>query len=105
MDLYDTFFLLTRSKKYDTFLYFVVPEIWNTSVRVDANEEGIIERDEFERCIKIVMEEGEQREELRKNAKKWKKLANYCNCFCLVFHNPGINTSLFDLFYVTLISV
>ncbi|XP_059300527.1 UDP-glycosyltransferase 75C1-like [Lycium ferocissimum] len=53
----------------------LVQDVWKTGVRVNANEDGIVERDEFKRCIEIVMEDGEKREELKKNAKKWKDLA------------------------------
>ncbi|OIT28528.1 udp-glycosyltransferase 75b2 [Nicotiana attenuata] len=52
----------------------LIQDVWKTGVRVNANEEGLVERDEFTRCIEIVME-GEKREEIRENAKKWKDLA------------------------------
>ncbi|OIT28529.1 PREDICTED: crocetin glucosyltransferase, chloroplastic-like [Nicotiana attenuata] len=52
----------------------LIQDVWKTGVRVNANEEGLVERDEFTRCIEIVME-GEKREELRENAKKWEDLA------------------------------
>ncbi|KAG5588854.1 hypothetical protein H5410_049288 [Solanum commersonii] len=53
----------------------LVQDVWKIGVRVNASEEGVVERDEFKRCIDIVMEDGEKREELKKNAKKWKDLA------------------------------
>ncbi|KAM3327237.1 UDP-glycosyltransferase 75C1 [Capsicum chacoense] len=53
----------------------LVQDVWKIGVRVNANENGVVERDEFRRCIEIVMEDGEKREELKKNAKKWKDLA------------------------------
>ncbi|KAM3357100.1 UDP-glycosyltransferase 75C1 [Capsicum galapagoense] len=53
----------------------LVQDVWKIGVRVNANENGVVERDEFRRCIEIAMEDGEKREELKKNAKKWKDLA------------------------------
>ncbi|KAG5568413.1 hypothetical protein H5410_064572 [Solanum commersonii] len=53
----------------------LIQDVWKIGVRVNASEEGVVERDEFKRCIDIVMEDGEKREELKKNAKKWKDLA------------------------------
>ncbi|KAG5588848.1 hypothetical protein H5410_049282 [Solanum commersonii] len=53
----------------------LVQDVWKIGVRVNASEEGVVERDEFKRCIDIVMEDGEKREELKKNAKKWKDFA------------------------------
>nr|UHH90507.1 UDP-glycosyltransferase [Nicotiana benthamiana] len=53
----------------------LIQDVWKIGVRVNTNKEGIIERDEFERCIEIVMGDFEEGEELRKNAKKWKDLA------------------------------
>ncbi|KAM3357103.1 UDP-glycosyltransferase 75C1 [Capsicum galapagoense] len=49
----------------------LVQDVWQTGVRVNAGEGGIVERNEFERCIEIAMKD----EELRKNAKKWRDLA------------------------------
>ncbi|THG20353.1 hypothetical protein TEA_026651 [Camellia sinensis var. sinensis] len=45
-----------------------------TGVRVKANEEGIIESEEFKGCIKEVMGGEERGEKMRRNAKKWKEL-------------------------------
>ncbi|WMV48371.1 hypothetical protein MTR67_041756 [Solanum verrucosum] len=53
----------------------LIQDVWKIGVRVNASEEGVVERDEFKRCMDIVMEHGEKREELKKNAKKWKDLA------------------------------
>ncbi|KAH0653107.1 hypothetical protein KY289_030785 [Solanum tuberosum] len=44
--------------------------VWKNEVRANHNECGIVERDEFERCIEITMGYGEEGEELRKNVKK-----------------------------------
>ncbi|XP_019179925.1 PREDICTED: crocetin glucosyltransferase, chloroplastic-like [Ipomoea nil] len=53
----------------------LVQDVWKSGVRVGANEEGVFTADEFKRCIECVMGGGEEGEELRKNAKKWKDLA------------------------------
>ncbi|CAN4090848.1 unnamed protein product [Withania somnifera] len=53
----------------------LVQDVWKIGVRVNANENGTVERDEFRRCIEIAMEDGEKRDELTENAKKWKDLA------------------------------
>ncbi|KAI8004914.1 hypothetical protein LOK49_LG08G02225 [Camellia lanceoleosa] len=45
------------------------------AVRVTENEEGLVKGGEFGRCIEIVMGSGEEGEEMRGNAKKWKGLA------------------------------
>lgn len=49
----------------------LIQDVWKTGVRVNANDEGVIERNEFARCIEIVVGDGE----IRKNAKKWRDLA------------------------------
>ncbi|CAN4104582.1 unnamed protein product [Withania somnifera] len=53
----------------------LIQDVWKTGVRVNANDEGIIERNEFARCIEIVVGDGEKGEEVRTNAKKWRDLA------------------------------
>lgn len=53
----------------------LIQDVWKTGVRVNANDEGVIERNEFARCIEIVVGDGEKGEEIRKNAKKWRDLA------------------------------
>ncbi|WRX22244.1 hypothetical protein QQP08_014731 [Theobroma cacao] len=50
-------------------------DVWETGVRVTANEEGIVERGEINRCLDLVMGNGERANELRRNAEKWKDLA------------------------------
>uniref|UniRef100_M1DX02 O-glucosyltransferase 3 n=1 Tax=Solanum tuberosum TaxID=4113 RepID=M1DX02_SOLTU len=44
-------------------------------VRVNASEGGVVETDEFNRCITIAMGSGAEGEELRRNVKKWSDLA------------------------------
>ncbi|WMV38376.1 hypothetical protein MTR67_031761 [Solanum verrucosum] len=53
----------------------IVQGVWKNGVRVNDNEYGIVERDEFERCIGITMGYSEEGEELRENVKKWRDLA------------------------------
>ncbi|KAJ4723070.1 Glycosyltransferase [Melia azedarach] len=53
----------------------IIEDISRTGVRVKANEKGIVESEEIKRCLELVMGEGEKREELRRNVKKWKDLA------------------------------
>ncbi|XP_059300300.1 UDP-glycosyltransferase 75C1 [Lycium ferocissimum] len=53
----------------------LIEDVWKTGVRVKANEDGVVESEEIKRCIEIVMDGGEEGEEMRKNAKKWKELA------------------------------
>lgn len=53
----------------------LIEDIWKTGVRVSKDEEGIVKSDEIKRCLELVMGEGERREELRNNAKKWRNLA------------------------------
>ncbi|XP_004242781.2 UDP-glycosyltransferase 75C1-like [Solanum lycopersicum] len=48
----------------------LIQDVWKIGVRVSVNDEGIVEKDDFERCIDVVM----KGEECRNNAKKWKDL-------------------------------
>lgn len=49
----------------------LIEDVWKTGVRVNGNEEGLVDGDEVNRCIEMVMGD----EELRRNAKKWGDLA------------------------------
>lgn len=51
-----------------------VEDVWKVGVRVRVDEDGIVRRDEIERCIREVME-GQSGREMRTNAKKWRDLA------------------------------
>ncbi|CAN4120860.1 unnamed protein product [Withania somnifera] len=53
----------------------LVQDVWKNGVRVKAGEGGIVERDEFERCIEMAMGGGKEGEQVRQNAKKWRDLA------------------------------
>ncbi|RVW22297.1 UDP-glycosyltransferase 75D1 [Vitis vinifera] len=50
-------------------------DVWKTGVRVTVNQEGIVEADEIKRCLELVMGDGEEAKEMRRNANKWKDLA------------------------------
>ncbi|KAL8534059.1 hypothetical protein ACS0TY_010178 [Phlomoides rotata] len=51
-----------------------IEEIWGVGVRAKEDEFGIAGREELLFCLKQVME-GERREEMRRNARKWRDLA------------------------------
>lgn len=51
-----------------------VEEIWEVGVRAKEDEMGIVRKEEFIKCLKLVME-GERSEAIRRNARKWKKSA------------------------------
>lgn len=51
-----------------------VADVWQTGVRVTANNEGIVTREEISMSIKSVTE-GDSAKEFRRNAEKWKELA------------------------------
>ncbi|KAE8714520.1 Serine carboxypeptidase 46 [Hibiscus syriacus] len=53
----------------------LIEDVWQTGVRVSANEEGIVERSEIVRCLDLTMGDGEEVEEVKKNVEKWKELA------------------------------
>ncbi|XVF29352.1 hypothetical protein REPUB_Repub15cG0113300 [Reevesia pubescens] len=53
----------------------LIEDVWKTGVRVTVNEEGIVGRDEINRCLDLVMGDGERANEVRRNAEKWKDLA------------------------------
>ncbi|XP_059632106.1 crocetin glucosyltransferase, chloroplastic-like [Cornus florida] len=53
----------------------LIQDVWKMGVRVVANEEGRVDREEIMRCIEMVMGGGERGREMKGNAKKWKELA------------------------------
>ncbi|XP_075654127.1 phloretin 4'-O-glucosyltransferase-like [Castanea sativa] len=53
----------------------LIEDVWKTGVRVTVNKDGIVEGDEIKRCLELVMGDGERREAIKRNAKKWKELA------------------------------
>ncbi|XWS09459.1 hypothetical protein CRYUN_Cryun40dG0086400 [Craigia yunnanensis] len=51
-----------------------VEDIWKIGVRVKADNDGLVSREQIESCIRQVME-GERAREMKENAKKWRDLA------------------------------
>ncbi|KAJ6868871.1 UDP-glycosyltransferase 74E2-like [Populus alba x Populus x berolinensis] len=51
-----------------------VEDVWKVGVRTKKDEEGIVTREELEKCIRGAME-GESGEEIKRNANKWRELA------------------------------
>lgn len=50
----------------------LVEGLWKTGVRVEVSQdEGLVKSEEIKRCLEVVMES----EEMRENAKRWRKLA------------------------------
>ncbi|TVU30827.1 hypothetical protein EJB05_22471, partial [Eragrostis curvula] len=47
-------------------------DVWKVGVRVRLDANGVVRKEEVERCVRAVME-GEMREEYRKNAMGWKE--------------------------------
>jgi len=52
----------------------MVEEVWGNGVRAAVNVEGVVEREEVGRCLKVVMGGGEKGEEIRRKCEKWKGL-------------------------------
>ena len=53
----------------------LIHDIWKNGVRVNISEGGVVKKDEFNRCITIVMGDGEEGIDLRSNVKNWSDLA------------------------------
>ena len=53
----------------------LIQDIWKNGVRVNISEGGVVKKDEFNRCITIVMGDGEEGIDLRSNVKNWSDLA------------------------------
>ncbi|XP_011079130.1 UDP-glycosyltransferase 74E1-like [Sesamum indicum] len=51
-----------------------VTEVWGTGIRAQADEEGLVRREEIVRCVKNVME-GEEGKVVSTNAAKWSSIA------------------------------
>ncbi|KAJ0033969.1 hypothetical protein Pint_26263 [Pistacia integerrima] len=51
-----------------------VQDVWKVGIRVWVEENGIVTREEIEKCVREVME-GERAREMKMNAEKWRKLA------------------------------
>ncbi|XP_048128867.1 phloretin 4'-O-glucosyltransferase-like [Rhodamnia argentea] len=53
----------------------LVTDVWRTGVKVTQNEEGLVEGGEIRRCLELVMGDGEEGDEMRRNAQKLRDLA------------------------------
>ncbi|KAL1219266.1 UDP-glycosyltransferase 75C1 [Cardamine amara subsp. amara] len=53
----------------------LVEDTWRIGVRVKVGEGGYVDGDEVRLCLEKVMRGGEEAEEMRENAVRWKKLA------------------------------
>lgn len=73
-----------------------IEEIWGVGVRAKEDEYGIAGRDELLFCLKQVME-GETREQMRRNARKWRDLARKA------VHQGGSSDKSIDEFVTKLI--
>uniref|UniRef100_A0A0D6R124 UDP-glycosyltransferases domain-containing protein n=1 Tax=Araucaria cunninghamii TaxID=56994 RepID=A0A0D6R124_ARACU len=51
-----------------------VADVWKTGMRMRKGEDGIVGRDEIERCVRLAME-GQEFAEARKKSGKWKEVA------------------------------
>uniref|UniRef100_A0A2P2IIB4 Uncharacterized protein MANES_01G017800 n=1 Tax=Rhizophora mucronata TaxID=61149 RepID=A0A2P2IIB4_RHIMU len=52
----------------------LVEDVWKVGIRVKADENGIVTREEIESCI-LEVTQGERGKELKNNAEKWRELA------------------------------
>ncbi|GER44236.1 UDP-Glycosyltransferase superfamily protein [Striga asiatica] len=52
----------------------LVQDVWGVGARVGVGPDGVVGRDEVERCVREVME-GEKGKEMKRNACKWSELA------------------------------
>ena len=51
-----------------------VQDVWGVGIRAKGDDKGIVNREEIEACIREAME-GEKRNEMKRNALRWKELA------------------------------
>ncbi|RZC47771.1 hypothetical protein C5167_040721 [Papaver somniferum] len=51
-----------------------ISDVWGVGVRAEADEKGLVNRENVEEAVKLVME-GDRKEEIKKNAVRWKELA------------------------------
>jgi UDP:flavonoid glycosyltransferase YjiC (YdhE family) len=51
-----------------------IEDVWRVGVRVRPDEEGVVRKEEVERCVREVMD-GERSMEYRENAAGWKEKA------------------------------
>ncbi|KAG8654406.1 hypothetical protein MANES_05G121100v8 [Manihot esculenta] len=72
-----------------------VSDVWEVGIIVKIDEEGIVTKEEIERCIRDVMER-KTGNEMKKNLDKWKKLA------CIVVDEGGSSDKNIDEFVTKL---
>ncbi|KAF8015949.1 hypothetical protein BT93_H1483 [Corymbia citriodora subsp. variegata] len=53
----------------------LVVDVWRTGVKVTPNKQGLVESGEMRRCLELVVGDGEEGEEMRRNAQKFRELA------------------------------
>uniref|UniRef100_A0A2P2NY13 Glycosyltransferase n=1 Tax=Rhizophora mucronata TaxID=61149 RepID=A0A2P2NY13_RHIMU len=53
----------------------LVEDVWKVGIRAKPDENGIVNREEIEFCVRQVMEDEKRGKEMRENSKKWKQLA------------------------------
>ncbi|XP_030442034.2 phloretin 4'-O-glucosyltransferase-like [Syzygium oleosum] len=53
----------------------LVTDVWRTGVKVTPNEQGVVESGEIRRCLELVVGDGKEGEEMRRNAQKFRDLA------------------------------
>ncbi|KAK9675702.1 hypothetical protein RND81_11G024700 [Saponaria officinalis] len=51
-----------------------IEEVWGVGVRANEDDKGVVTREEFQRCLKVIME-GKRSVEIRENANKWRELS------------------------------
>nr|WJH18550.1 phenylpropanoid glycosyltransferase UGT14 [Artemisia annua] len=53
----------------------LLEDVWETGIRVTANEDGVVEGEEIKRCLEMVMGGHEKGATMREKAKEWKNFA------------------------------
>ncbi|XP_030467354.2 phloretin 4'-O-glucosyltransferase-like [Syzygium oleosum] len=53
----------------------LVTDVWRTGVKVTPNEQGVVESGEIRRCLELVVGDGKEGDEMRRNAQKFRDLA------------------------------
>ncbi|XP_030445326.2 phloretin 4'-O-glucosyltransferase-like [Syzygium oleosum] len=53
----------------------LVTDVWRTGVKVTPNEQGMVDSGEIRRCLELVVGDGKEGEEMRRNAQKFRDLA------------------------------
>ncbi|KAI4365457.1 hypothetical protein MLD38_021442 [Melastoma candidum] len=52
----------------------LVVDVWKVGVRLQMKEPGTVDADNIKDCLETILGDGEKREVIRRNAKKWKSL-------------------------------